>query len=375
MGKSTVIENLLDYDISNGYSVIFIDPKGDSADRIYYHHRNNNKVRYVSFENPIIVNLFNKKGYDLETLIEEFIQIMDNVIIATTSNPESTVRMREIIYQTIIALKPEDRNFQTIYYFLSNKQFRKDYHFENNESKIWWDDLFNSSKTDYKKRADFELTMSGVASRIHQIIRTSKTRQFIDGDNELDIEQLLTNGESLIININSSNDFSKVFIANLFVGSILSYMSLKRKINPLFVYIDEFDLVASGQFSESLQLGRSSLVGFTLAHLQFSSSKSEAHKRMMNSIIDSIFGAVSNYLVFNTSPKVARTMSEIYNNNLSDFTQLDKFEARLKLGTKKLFITTCKPKLINVPDDYIFPTKLNPVFTDFDFLGDEWIDF
>ncbi|MFX0137556.1 MAG: hypothetical protein ACFFDN_28215 [Candidatus Hodarchaeota archaeon] len=122
-----------------------------------------------------------------------------------------------------------------------------------------------------------------------------------------------------------------------------------------------------------MQLGRSSLVGFTLAHQNFSSSKSEAHKRMMKGIIDSIFASVSNYLVFNTSPFVAKVMCDVFNLNVSDFTELDKYEARLRIGIKKNYITTKKPALNPVPDDFIFPTRKHPESSTLYFLRDAWI--
>lgn len=373
MGKSTVMENLAQYDIAQGYSVIFIDPKGDSAQKLYYHFRNNPKVRYVSYDSPLIVNLFDKQGYDIFTLMDEFIQIMDNVIIATTSNPESTVRMKEVVYQTILSFAAEDRNFEYIYKFLNSKDARRTYQFTDLEFRKWWDDLFNPQKTDYKKRSEYEVTMSSVASRLHQALTNPRSKVFINGENELDIEKLVKKGESLIINVKSSNDFIKVFITNIIVGAVLSYMSLEKKTKPLFVYIDEFDLVASGQFAQSLQLGRSSLVGFTLAHQNFSSAKSLEHKRMIQAVIDSIFGAVSNYLVFNCSPLVAKTLSDVYNLPISDFSELDKYEARLRLGNKKMFITTKKPILTNIPEDYIFPTITHPTGSSLNFLGNDWI--
>jgi hypothetical protein len=374
MGKSTVMENLAEYDISQGYSVIFIDPKGDSSQKLYYNFRDNPKVRYVTFDNPLTINLFDKDGYDFDTLIDEFVQIMDNVITATSSNQESTVRMKEIFYYALSSLQPEDMNFNKLYQFLTYRDFRQNYHYTDYEFLKWWENLFNSKKTDYKKRADYEVTMSSIASRIHQAMRNKQTNVFINGDNELDIDDLIKNGNSLIINIKTSNDFVKVFIANLIVSSILSFISMKKKTKPLFVYIDEFDLVASGSFAKSLQLARSSFVGFTLAHQTFSSAKSEAHARMMNAIIDSILGAVSNYLVFNTSPTVAKTMCDVFNLKISDFTELGNYEARLRLGTKKFLIQTRLPVLVNIPDDYLFPSVSNKSSaTTLDFLSDEWI--
>jgi len=298
---------------------------------------------------------------------------MDNVITTTTSNPVSTVRMREVVFQALSSLQPEDMNFRTLYKFLTNKVFRIEYKYTDYEFKSWWDDLFNSRKTDYKKRSDFDLTMSSVASRLHQALRNKRTKVFIEGENRLDIEKLVQNGESLIINIKSSNDLVKVFIANLFVGAILSYMSLEKKIKPLFVYIDEFDLVASGLFAESLQLGRSSLVGFTLAHQNFSSAKSETHKRMMEAVIDSIFSAVSNYQVFNTSPKVSKTMCDVFNLSMPDFTELNKYESQVRLETKNSLIITKKPVLTDVSNDYIFPSQKHSDESALFFLDDEWI--
>src|SRR5664280_2806411 len=75
MGKSVFMESMAQYDMSKGLSVVYIDPKGYSAKKLY-HLADKSKVRYVSKDNPVILNPLNKKGYPLDIMIEELVRII-----------------------------------------------------------------------------------------------------------------------------------------------------------------------------------------------------------------------------------------------------------------------------------------------------------
>ena len=124
MGKSVLMERMADYDMKYGLSVIFIDPKGDSVNKL-----SPKEHRYISFKHPVKINPLRRKGYKVDTLIREFTDVMDIMITATSINPETTVRMKEILSKAIKGFKEKDRSIKFLNDFLSFKDVRERYPF------------------------------------------------------------------------------------------------------------------------------------------------------------------------------------------------------------------------------------------------------
>lgn len=136
-GKSTLMENMADYDINFGLSVIYIDPKGDSVDRL----TNNQNCKYISFNNPVKMNPLRKKGYKLDNLIRAFIDVMDTMITETSINPEATTRMKQILSKAIRGLQEEDKNLYKLNEFLSFKDVRSHYKFTEHSIDNWFKEI------------------------------------------------------------------------------------------------------------------------------------------------------------------------------------------------------------------------------------------
>jgi len=292
MGKSSLLEQMAEYDIEKDLAVIFIDPKGESSKKLYHLTKDKSKIHYLSIENPVIINPLNKAGYKLDNLIQEFIQILDILITLTTSNPESTVLMREIINMAMKSIIHEqDKNLDYLTKFLLYPKVRKDLVSQlntNSHEYTYWkefDDvngrsLRNKDKIDCAKR---------VASRLIEI-STGEMKNFVIGKNELDISGIVENQQVVLVDTSRMNRNSRIYLTNLIVYAVLSYCEFADKhTKPLLVYVDEFQIVVSKLFSELLARSRSSKVGFTLAHQNF--------QQIPKDILGSIFGnAGTSYL-------------------------------------------------------------------------------
>ena len=108
-GKSSLLENMAVYDINYGCATIFIDPSGISCRKIYNKIEDKSRVIYISIESPKVINPINKEGYKIDTIIQEFIQVLDVLVTLTNSNPESTVQMKEIINYAIRSISGSTR--------------------------------------------------------------------------------------------------------------------------------------------------------------------------------------------------------------------------------------------------------------------------
>lgn len=339
MGKSTLLERMALYDINQGISTIFIDPKGDSLKKIYYQIEDKSNVHYISIESPVVINPLNKEGYRLDNIIQEFITILDVLVTLTASNPESTVLMREIITMTLKVIKnEEDKNLDFFTRFLLYSEVRKRVIAESN---ITEDEYLYWTEFDTKNREKVE-SAKRVASRLIEI-STGEMRDFVIGKNEFDIESIVQNQKTVLVDTSRMNRNSRIYLSNLIVYSVLSYCEFaKKKDKPLLVYVDEFQIVVSNLFSELLARSRSSKVGFTLAHQTF--------HQLPKNILSDIFGTVNTQICFRCGDEEATRFSTIFGTKKQDIFNLPKYHAWIRLGTDNIQVETYPPKLTEVPD-------------------------
>lgn len=339
MGKSTMLERMVSYDISIGISTIFIDPKGDSIKKIYYSTQDKSKVQYISIESPTVINPLNKKGYKLDNIIQEFITILDVLVTLTSSNPESTVLMREIITMTLKVLKrEEDKNLDFFTKFLLYSEIRKQVI---TRSDITEDELLYWGEFDTKNREKVE-SAKRVASRLIEI-STGEMKDFVIGKNEFDISQIVESERVVLVDTSRMNMNSRIYLTNLIVYSVLSYCEFaKKKDKPLMVYVDEFQIVVSHLFSDLLARSRSSKVGFTLAHQTF--------HQIPKNILSDIFGTVGTQICFRCGDEEATRFATIFGTKKQDIFNLAEYHAWVRLGVNNILVETYPPKLTEVPD-------------------------
>jgi hypothetical protein len=349
---------MADYDMKFGLSVIFIDPKGDSVNKL----TSNKNFQYISFKHPVKINPLRRKGYKVDTLIREFTDVMDIMITATSINPEASVRMKEILSKAIKGFKEEDRNLKKLNEFLSFKEVRKSYNFSNPDTRKWFNEIEDTNKSGFKKAGDYINTMSSISSRLSQFLDNDEMSQFITtGENEFDIASLIEQGQSLLINTNTSDNDNQRFISALILYSVFSYIKDNNVKKPLMVYIDEFQTSVNSSFPSLLQFARRCQVGFTLSHHDFLDISPK--------VLSSVFGIVGSYIVFNCGDTEAERLSSIVRASKSDLMDLPDYHAYLRLGTNNSLIKTFPP----LQDSFIPPhEEVRPELV-YNFLSNDWI--
>jgi type IV secretory pathway VirB4 component len=360
-GKSVLMERMADYDIKFGLPVIFIDPKGDSVNKL----TGNSNYQYISFKNPVKINPLRRKGYKVDTLIREFTDVMDIMITATTINPEATVRMKEILAKAIKGFKEEDRSIKFLYEFLSFKEVREEYcrkGFTDSTTIKWFKEIEDTKKSGFKKVSDYINTMSSIASRLSQFLENDEMSQFLTtGENEFDIADFIESGKSLLVNTNTSDNDNQRFLSALILYSVFSYIKDEKVKKPLMIYIDEFQTSVNSSFPTLLQFARSCQVGFTISHHDF--------LEINPKVLSSIFGIVGSYVVFNCGDTEAERLAGIVRVKSSDIMDLEDYTAYLRLGIKNSLIKTFPPLL----NSFIPPHEEEPQEPVYNFLSNDWI--
>lgn len=372
MGKSSLLERMAEYDIKKGIATIFIDPKGDSVKKLYELTEDKSRIIYISIKSPIVINPLNKEGYKLDNIIQEFIQILDVLVTLTASNPESTVLMREIIGVAMRSItKEEDKNLEYLTKFLLYPETRQKLLSTlrpMSDEYIYWKDFDEKDRNLPRNRYKIE-SAQRLASRLIEI-STGEMKDFVIGKNELDITNIVENNKVVLVDTSRMNRNSRIYLSNLIVYAVLSYCEFAdKKLNPLMVYVDEFQIVVSSLFSELLARSRSSKVGFTLAHQNF--------QQIPKNILGSIFGNVGTTICFRCGDEEAERFAPIFDVKTKDLFNLPKYQALVRLGTNNILVETYPPKLEDTPE---IDLKQKPTITpnqSYMFLGngDEWINF
>lgn len=373
MGKSSLLEHIANYDISKGIATIVIDPKGESCKKLYELTKDKSKITYVSIESPVVINPMNKEGYKLDNLIQEFIQILDVLITLTSSNPESTVLMREIIVMALKSLKREEqKNIDFLTKLLLYADVRKSLKYEHaptSDEFKYWDEFDVKSKSFHKVEC-----AQRIASRLLEI-SNGEMKDFVIGKNELDISGIVEGGNVILVDTSRMNRNSRIYLSNLIVYAVLSYCEFaERTGKPLIVYVDEFQIVVSHLFSDLLARSRGANVGFVLAHQNF--------QQIPRDILGAIFGNVGTQICFRCGDEEARRFAPIFDIKPNDLFNLPKYYAWARIGTSNTLIETYPPKLKKVPQldikaittvqkkkDFIQPDK--PL----QFLTPRWIKY
>lgn len=375
-GKSVCMERMAFDDIRQGLSVIYIDPKGESCKRLYHLAPDKEKVNYISVKKPMIINPLNKANTDINDIISEFVQILDILIQLTSSNPESTVLMREIIGMALRCFSKEQKNLHYLVEFLLYGDVRKK-HIEglkDDKYKKYWIEFDLAEKNGFPKNKDKIESAKRVASRLLEISE-GKMKDVVHGENELYISDLVNKGQSLLVNSSGMSRNSRIYLSNLIVYSVLSYCEYyEGETSPLIVYVDEFQTVVSPLFTELLARSRGKKVGFVLAHHDL--------KEVNPTVLSSIFGNTNTFIIFRCGIDEAEKMAPMFNISPNDLFNLDKFNAWLRIGNKNTLISTFPPIMEEVPklpegfetiparDDQEDAGDDKP---DYFFLSDDWI--
>jgi len=360
-GKSTLLENMALYDIDFGASVIFIDPSGLSTRRLYYAAKDKSRIRYISIDQPMKINLLNREGYDLETIMQEFIQILDVMISLTASNPESTVMMRMIIRMALRAIKDKDRDLNFVNKLLIDKQARKDILNnlkEGTDVYQFWKHFDDRENWQYRESAQ------RTATRLLEIC-SGKMKDFAIGKNELDMSDIAENGKVLLVDTSRMSKLGQIYLSSLLVYAVYSYCDYTPNINrdpkdqkPLLVYVDEFANVVSSVFSDLLFRARKCGIGFTFAHQNFSQIRKE-HEYIVNDAISTVWTNIC----FMCGLRESKELAPIFNCTQKDLLNLDPYNAYIRMQKVVNLARLWEPILEFTP----------PAPQPYNFLADTWI--
>ncbi len=344
-GKTYLMENLIIQDIQNGEGVCFIDPHGDSIDKILSYIPQNRVDDVVVFdpgdlERPMGLNMLE---YDFNRpeqktfIINELINIFDKLYdLKTTGGPMFEQYLRNAL-GLIMSDKTEMATLMDVQRVFTNEEYRARKLTQCSDPTIveFW-------QKEAARVTSGEISLQNITPYI-----TSKFNTFVSNDymrpiisqqkSAFNFREIMDNKKILLINLSKGRigDLNSSLLGLIFVGRILisalSRVDLpEEQRSDFYLYIDEFQNVITPSISTILSEARKYRLCLYVAH-QFIAQLEEK-------IRESVFGNVGTIISFRVGVKDAEFLEKqfapVFNQN--DLININNFNAVIKLLVNNL---------------------------------------
>lgn len=311
-GKSQL---LLSFWINDSYSKvakILIDPSGWLARDAYSAMKG--KAHYCSLETPISLNPM-VAPYKPHQIVDIVAETINQMVTITTPNQTFTVKMRELLDDAII-------------YCLNHNQHTLE------EVKVYLE----------AQRGNGE-TRDGLVARLNYVLEDPEFKQLICGQSSFEINRLIENQESLILDCSAMGFNKKVFIGTLLTNLVKAYFiyAKPKRYKPVILTVDECHNHVSPDFSLILKEGRKYQVSTILATTDFSS--------MPSSLIHTIRSNVGTIICLRAGYVEASMISnEFVSISCQDILGLEKYHAFVKTPDGECLVKLPRPPFVrNIP--------------------------
>lgn len=340
MGKTTMLENMIISDIIHGKGLGFIDPHGDSAEKIldFVPPERVNDVIYFDpsdLDRPIAFNAIEsvepeKKHLVASGLMGVFKKIWPDVWSA---------RMEYILNNTILALLDyPGATILGIMRMLSNKDYRRQVveQVKDPVVKSFWVDEFAK----YTDRFAAEATPA-IQNKVGQFLSAAVIRNIVGQSvSAVDMRKVMDEGKILIMNLSKGRigeDNSKLLGGLLVTKLQLAAMSRvdipedDRK--DFFLYVDEFQNFATESFANILSEARKYRLALILANQYIAQLVQSVGGNKSTAVRDAIFGNVGTIISFRVGAEDAEYLEKEFAPEFTatDVVNLAKYNTYLKL--------------------------------------------
>lgn len=332
MGKTVLLENLILSDIYAGHGCCYIDPHGDTAERLidYIPSWRINDVIYFNpadLEYPIGFNILETVDDKSKHLVASgmmgvFKKIWENLWSA---------RMEYILNNSILALLDNPGStLLGINRMLSDADFRKKIvaNVQDPIVKQFWLVEFASYQEKYAQEA-----VAPIQNKIGQFLSASVIRNIVaQVKSTISIRQIMDQQKILIINLSKGRigeDNMRLLGGMLITKLQLSAMErvdmMEKDRKDFYMYVDEFQNFATESFASILSEARKYRLCLTMAHQYIA--------QLSDEVREAVFGNVGTIVTFRVgSPDAAYMETEFAPRFLpEDIINLPKYNIYLKL--------------------------------------------
>ena len=332
MGKSVMLENMAIQDIQEGRGIAFIDPHGQSAERLLSFVPANrvNDVIYFNpadIDYPIAFNVMEKVDVDKRHLVASgllgvFKKIWPDVWSA---------RMEYILSNTMLALlEYPGATVLGINRMMSDVQYRKKVLqvITDPVIKAFWINEFGRYSQQYAVEAT-----AAIQNKIGQFISAPLIRNIVGQvQSTIDMREVMDEQKILIINLAKGlvgEDVSLLLGGLLITKLQLAAMSRvdvpEEERKDFFLYVDEFQHFATRSFVSILSEARKYRLSLILGHQYITQMEEEVR--------DAVFGNVGTMIIFRVGAEDAEFLEKEFQPYFyaPDFCNLPRYNTYVRL--------------------------------------------
>lgn len=333
MGKTTLLENMILNDINAGHGVCYVDPHGDTAERLldFIPPERINDVVYFNpadIDFPIGFNVLEavdeaSRPLAAQGLMGVFKKIWPDVWSA---------RMEHILNQCILSLlEYPDSTLLGINRILVDKEFRKRVVsvLKDPVVKAFWTDEYARWEDRFRNEA-----IAPIQNKVGQFLAATIIRNIVaQVKSTINIREIMDEGKILIINLakgrigeDSSRLLGGMIITKLQLAAMERVDTPEEDRRDFYLYVDEFQNFATASFANILSEARKYRLNLIVAH-QYIEQLDEDYVR------PAVFGNVGTMIYFRVGASDATFLEqEIAPRFLpEDLVNLTKFEVYIKL--------------------------------------------
>lgn len=332
MGKTTLLENMILSDIYAGHGVAYIDPHGDTAERILDYipsHRLNDVVYFnpADMDYPVGFNILQTDNDEQKHLVASglmgvFKKIWPDVWSA---------RMEYILLNCVLALLDfPGATLLGINRLLVDKDYRQRVIEKIRDPivKTFWVAEFSSWSEKYATEA-----IAPVQNKVGQFLSASIIRNIVaQVKSTIDPRDIMDNQKIFIVNLSKGRigEDNMRLLGGMIVTK-LQLAAMERVDIPeverkdFFLYVDEFQNFATQSFANILSEARKYRLCLILAH--------QYVEQLEEEVRDGVFGNVGTLVIFRVGAKDAEFMETEFTPTFlpEDLTNIPKYQVYLKL--------------------------------------------
>ncbi|MFA6547673.1 MAG: type IV secretion system DNA-binding domain-containing protein [Candidatus Magasanikbacteria bacterium] len=332
MGKTTLLENMVLNDIYAGHGVGYIDPHGDTAEKIL-DYIPANRINDVVYFNP--GDLDYPIGFNiLETIRPEQKHLVASGLMGVFKKIWPDVwssRMEYILNNTILALLDfPGTTLLGINRLLADADYRR--RVVNNTKdpviKAFWQTEFANYNDKYKQEA-----VAPIQNKIGQFLSASVIRNIVaQVKSRIDIREIMDEKKIFIMNLSKGRigeDNSRLLGGMLVTKIQLSAMERvdmpEAKRPDFFFYVDEFQNFATEAFANILSEARKYRLDLIMAH--------QYMEQLEEEVLAAVIGNVGSIITFRVGSTDAEILAKEFIPTFveEDLVNLPKFHIYLKL--------------------------------------------
>jgi hypothetical protein len=348
-GKSTLLLSMIAQDLHRGEGVCLIDPLGTTAETVlsYVPKWRTHEVCYLNVADrsrPVGFNIL--AGHEGDQLHRATAAGLDAFASVWDLSLASTPQLLDVLGYAIAALVAmPGATLLSLPRFLTDKGFRTRMlttFVSDPAVRAYWQEFGKRSP-----REQHELTRS-VLNKANELCRQPILRNILGQEhNKLDLAHLIQNRGILIVNLakheiglEHARLLAAFLISQLTLQAAARMQALSRRAgeDPLaalsefpdfYVYLDEFQDMATHKFDEALSQSRAGRVSFAL----FNQFQAQLPERVHGAI----FGNVGSLICFEVGARDATSLAREFDNSFTPeaLTGLRQFEIALKLPKRK----------------------------------------